>query len=170
VPDALDAIVMKALQRDREQRYRSAADMARDLDELVLASRLRVDEVQAFVRSIEAETRPSDGAGPSPARRRELASVRACTKTRQLVRGPALGNPDAPTVPQPGAPRRMTTVRRRLWTPARRRTRTIAGVALLAAALATAVGLRVNITATKNVARAADSSTSVPPPRRAPPP
>jgi serine/threonine protein kinase len=53
VPAALDAIVIKALQRDPAQRYATAADMARDLDEFVVGSRLRVDEVALFLREIE---------------------------------------------------------------------------------------------------------------------
>jgi len=53
VPPALDAIVMKALQRDPADRYASAALMARDLDEFVVASRLRVDDVVHFVREVE---------------------------------------------------------------------------------------------------------------------
>ena len=53
VPPILDAIVMRALERDPEQRYATAAAMARDLDEFVVASRLRVDDVVHFLRSIE---------------------------------------------------------------------------------------------------------------------
>lgn len=55
VPPELDAIVMKALQRDPEQRYASAAEMARALDEFVIASRLHMDQVVAFVRDVQAE-------------------------------------------------------------------------------------------------------------------
>ena len=53
VPAALDAIVMKALQRDRARRYASAAEMARDLDQFVVASHLHNDEVVAFLRGVE---------------------------------------------------------------------------------------------------------------------
>jgi serine/threonine protein kinase len=53
VPPALDAIVMKALQRDPALRYATAAEMARDLDEFVVGSRLRVDDVAQFLREIE---------------------------------------------------------------------------------------------------------------------
>ena len=53
VPPALDAIVMKALQRDRARRYASAAEMARDLDQFVVASHLHNDEVIAFLRGVE---------------------------------------------------------------------------------------------------------------------
>lgn len=54
VPRALERVVMRALERDPADRYQSAAAMVRDLDEVVLASRLRVAEVAAFARAIEA--------------------------------------------------------------------------------------------------------------------
>jgi eukaryotic-like serine/threonine-protein kinase len=53
VPPALDAIAMKALQRDPALRYATAADMARDLDAFVVASRLHVDDVVLFLREVE---------------------------------------------------------------------------------------------------------------------
>jgi serine/threonine-protein kinase len=53
VPPALDAIVMKALERDPKKRYATAAQMAHDLDDFVVASRLRVDDVVRFLRSVE---------------------------------------------------------------------------------------------------------------------
>jgi serine/threonine-protein kinase len=49
VPATLDAIVMKALERDPDKRYQSAAEMARDLNEFVVASALRADELKSFV-------------------------------------------------------------------------------------------------------------------------
>jgi eukaryotic-like serine/threonine-protein kinase len=52
VPPALDAIVMKALQRDPALRYGSAAEMAGDLDALV-GARVRVDDVVRFLRDVE---------------------------------------------------------------------------------------------------------------------
>jgi hypothetical protein len=53
VPPALDRIVMRALERDPDKRYATAAAMARDLDEVVLEAHLRVDDVVAFVRDVE---------------------------------------------------------------------------------------------------------------------
>jgi eukaryotic-like serine/threonine-protein kinase len=50
VPAAIDEIVFKALARDPDKRYPSAADMARDLDDVVAAAGLRVDDMAAFVR------------------------------------------------------------------------------------------------------------------------
>jgi serine/threonine protein kinase len=53
VPPVLDAIVMKALERDPDRRYATAAAMGRDLEEFVVASRLHVDDVIRFLRSVE---------------------------------------------------------------------------------------------------------------------
>ena len=53
VPPALDAIVMKALERDPDCRYATAAQMARDLDEFVVGAHLHVDDVIQFLRDIE---------------------------------------------------------------------------------------------------------------------
>ena len=53
VPPALDAIVMKALERNPASRYATAAQMARDLDEFVVAAHLHVDDVIQFLRDIE---------------------------------------------------------------------------------------------------------------------
>lgn len=44
VPAALDAIVMKALRRPREQRYQTAAQMRQELEQLNLGAPLRLDE------------------------------------------------------------------------------------------------------------------------------
>ena len=68
VPIDLDRIVMKALERDPDRRYASAAEMERDLDELVAGARLRVDEVAAFVHEIVSDG--ARAATPSPASRR----------------------------------------------------------------------------------------------------
>jgi eukaryotic-like serine/threonine-protein kinase len=52
VPPALDAIVLKALARDPAARYANAAEMARDLSELVVASRVTAEQIAAFTRSV----------------------------------------------------------------------------------------------------------------------
>jgi len=57
VPPELEAIVMRALQRDRRQRFSSAAEMARALDEVVVASGLRHEDVVAFIREITEASR-----------------------------------------------------------------------------------------------------------------
>jgi hypothetical protein len=70
---------MKALQRDPDRRYPTAAAMARDLDAIVLASRLRTDEVGALVREIITPPPPPAGvASPVvPVR----TSMMACART-----------------------------------------------------------------------------------------
>jgi eukaryotic-like serine/threonine-protein kinase len=72
VPPALEAIVMKALERDPVRRYASAAEMAHDLGGFVVASQLHTDEVIAFVRDVEAVL-----AAPGP----PLAALLAAART-----------------------------------------------------------------------------------------
>ncbi len=54
VPPELDAIVLKALQRDRERRYQSAQEMARDLDQFLAAQAFPSEEAVAFVQDLTA--------------------------------------------------------------------------------------------------------------------
>jgi serine/threonine protein kinase len=53
VPPALDAIVMRALERDPARRYQTAQEMARDLDALLAAQGARAEEAIAFMRELE---------------------------------------------------------------------------------------------------------------------
>lgn len=52
VPPAVDAIVMKALERDPARRYQSAREMADELDQLLVERGARTDEVVAFVHEV----------------------------------------------------------------------------------------------------------------------
>src|SRR6185312_1190457 len=52
VPPELDAIVMKALQRDRDKRYQSAQEMARDLDQFLAAQAFPSEDAVAFVQEL----------------------------------------------------------------------------------------------------------------------
>jgi eukaryotic-like serine/threonine-protein kinase len=54
VPEELERIVMRALERDPRNRFSTAAEMARALDDFVVGSQQHLDEVAAFVREIEA--------------------------------------------------------------------------------------------------------------------
>ena len=66
VSPALDAIVMKALSRDPGTRYASASEMGHDLNEIVLSSRLRTDEIVRFAREITGGRSVSSAAPRSP--------------------------------------------------------------------------------------------------------
>jgi len=54
VPEALEQIVLRALERDRRLRFDTAAEMARALDDFIVGSQLHLEEVAAFVREVEA--------------------------------------------------------------------------------------------------------------------
>lgn len=83
IPRALDRIVMRALERDPERRYASAAAMARDLDEVVLSSRLRPEDVAAFARGI---TSPAQAALAAPGRPARASDARMEAPTRRELR------------------------------------------------------------------------------------
>ena len=52
VPPALDAIVLKALERDRGRRYASAQEMAHDLDQFLAAQAFPSEQAVAFVQEL----------------------------------------------------------------------------------------------------------------------
>ncbi|HTB60609.1 MAG TPA: serine/threonine-protein kinase [Polyangia bacterium] len=58
VPPELDAIVMKALERDPANRYQTAREMASDLQWFVSDSGLKKDRIQAFVDGLNMLTPP----------------------------------------------------------------------------------------------------------------
>ena len=78
VPAALDAIVMKALERDPANRYQSARAMAVDLDAMLAAESARADDVLAFARDLTSLRRskaaPSPGPPSGPPVRHETAT------------------------------------------------------------------------------------------------
>jgi serine/threonine-protein kinase len=138
VPEELDRIVMKALERDRRHRYASGAEMARDLDEFVIASRLRVDEVASFVADVMEAA-----ATPPPA--------------VYAVAGAPAGGAGG----EPHDTRRDLGLMVRMWARGRRfgaRARGAIIVAATAAAVVAAslLGLRVSVTTTRNAATAAE--------------
>jgi len=95
VPRALDRIVMRALERDPAKRYASAAAMARDLDDVVLAAGLHVDDVARFVRDMDRATPPlgRESAGIDnelPTRRDLLMPARLWVGARFTARRAAL--------------------------------------------------------------------------------
>ena len=52
IPAELDAIVMKALERDRDKRYTKAAQMARELDGFLQTARFTVEEMSEFMQAL----------------------------------------------------------------------------------------------------------------------
>jgi serine/threonine-protein kinase len=152
VPPPLEAIVMKALERNRNRRYRSAAAMGRDLDDFVVASGLHQSDVVAFVREIEAATNvwrtPAPQlVAPAPAWRHDFTpGAREDDRTRKDF----------------AIPLRMSPLGRGLAAAGRGpRRAALAGMVLVAAALGVAFGLHVSVTTTKNVARAAEAPAAV---------
>jgi serine/threonine protein kinase len=69
LPPELEGIVMRALERDPAARFASAAEMARALDDFVIASGLHVHEVVAFVNETSEASIPKPPAAV-PSRRR----------------------------------------------------------------------------------------------------
>jgi len=84
VRDALDAIVMKALERNRDRRYQTAAEMGA-ISRVVVASGLRVEEI---ARSSLGRGRPAEGQSRArrccARRRRALARRRAACLPQQI--------------------------------------------------------------------------------------
>ncbi len=66
VPRELDAIVLKALERDPSNRYQTASEMANDLQWFVSDSGLKKDRIQAFVHGLNMLTPPRGSPGEVP--------------------------------------------------------------------------------------------------------
>jgi eukaryotic-like serine/threonine-protein kinase len=62
VPPELDAIILRALHRDRDQRWATAADMADALDDVVHAARFQPTHLAQLLHDLF----PVDGGAPSP--------------------------------------------------------------------------------------------------------
>jgi serine/threonine-protein kinase len=136
VPDELERIVMRALERDRRNRFATAADMARALDDFVVGSQQHLDEVAAFVREIEAI---------SP-----LARPPSLDSAKNVHREPATSEREEPTVKDRSLSRRMWRFR-----PVGPRLAAAIGLSLAALGVGTAVGLRITTAVASEPAPAA---------------
>ncbi|HEY4183775.1 MAG TPA: serine/threonine-protein kinase [Polyangia bacterium] len=136
VPEELEGIVMHALERDRRHRFATAAEMARALDDFVVASKLHLDEVARFVRQVEAI---SPLARPLPG---ERAARSDGPDAREKAAAAARDSDAAPTLKEFG-------FRRALWRlrPSGSRLAAVVGLALAVLGLTTALGLRVSTAA-----------------------
>lgn len=130
VPPELEQIVLRALERDRRLRFGTAAEMARALDDFIVASQLHLDEVAAFVREIEAISplaRPAGLAGNAVRPRAPSAAADA---------------DEGPTV-------RDRALQLRMWRrrPGGPRLAAAIGLALAALGVGTALSLRISTAA-----------------------
>jgi hypothetical protein len=66
VKPALDAVVMRALERDPDKRYKSAGEMGDELEELVLRKGYSTRALSRKVRELADEVEPADKARPTP--------------------------------------------------------------------------------------------------------
>jgi len=155
VPEALDRVVMRALERDRGRRFATAAEMAAALDDFVVSSKLHVDEVIRFVRAIaEASAPPQVMVNPAAAIRR---GRRAREQRFEADEAPARRR----VSPAP-APHRLRAHASRL------RTVVALGVTLAMLGVGTAFGLRARGASGRDTATA-PQLTGAPAPLQPPP-
>ena len=135
VPPALEAIVMRALERDRRRHFASASEMSQALDDFVVASKLHVEEVVAFVRGIDRPTRVAS-LGPVAA----PAAIARRVRARRAAAATTSASDRIPTVKEgPLALQVKNTARAIAAAP---RAALLVGVALVAVGVGTALGLR----------------------------
>ena len=121
---------MRALERDRRNRFSTAAEMARALDDFVVASQQHLDEVAAFVREIEAI---------SPLARPVSVESAVQLNRESATPEPPEDRPEAPTVKD-----RSLGLRMRRLQPLGPHLAAAIGLSLAALGLGTAVGLRIS--------------------------
>ena len=111
---------MRALERDRDRRFASAAEMARALDEFLVSSKLHIDDVAAFVRDIAGSAVHAAVAAPPGVVRRARAGSAGARRDARTVRarraacGRGCGTPAACS-PRGRAGRWRSESRSRSW-------------------------------------------------------
>ncbi len=83
IPPALDAIVMKALERDPARRYQTAREMAIDLDQMLAAEAARTDDAIVFARDLVSLI--PENANRAPARVAERTRRPATAGTQRYL-------------------------------------------------------------------------------------
>ncbi len=154
---ALEAIVMRALQRDRRLRYQTARDMQRDLEALARSEQLSTSPIEVG-EYVAALLKPADGrTAPT-----EMAWAEADDDDELLesVEIESEGAPVAAVSPDHAAPRSTASVPD-LRGSVRRRALAAVAVAAMGAAAAVAVALWPGASATRAPGRA--SVVGVPP-------
>jgi serine/threonine-protein kinase len=131
LPEELERIVMCALERDRDKRFATAADMARTLDDFVVRSGLHLDDVAAFVRQIEAV---------SPLARPRTPEIGDAAERTTPSAPPEMDG--EPTLKDVGSSRERARFR-----PSASHLAAFVGLALAALGLTTAFGLRLSTAA-----------------------
>ena len=91
IPPELDAIVMKALERDPAQRYATASAMADDLDRFLADNGLRMDHIASFVQGLHERTAKADAQSTSPLHPRIAAPAVAPPRRAEPVTTRFLG-------------------------------------------------------------------------------
>lgn len=108
IPRALSRIVMRGLERDREQRYSSAGEMFEDLDGIIHKYRLKLASLRELLQEVMADrdAAPSDSAKDWRRTSRVWSGQDTARPASSKAAGPApFPLPDPPPEPPPmGAP------------------------------------------------------------------
>jgi eukaryotic-like serine/threonine-protein kinase len=105
VPAPLDAVVMRALERDRSNRYKRAGNMARDLDEYLQNARFSLEQMSEYMMNVFPPEKREEIPDGHAARIPELAtpsssnpgsSSRSASSSSSASHHPGMTNPGTP--------------------------------------------------------------------------